>query len=67
MAEPKITLILSLEEARAYHRIAGRTLDFRTRLREALEQEGEDTIDAADAAHDKLREALELAERGEDD
>ena len=54
-----IMLRLSLEEARAYWRIAGRVLGEAEAYRAALADENEQTIDAAERAHDRLREDIE--------
>ncbi len=62
MAEPTILLRLSVEEARAYWRIAGRVLGEADAYRKALDDESEETIDAAERAHDRLYEQLEQVE-----
>ena len=56
-----VVLRLTLKEARAYWRTAGRILDFAEPLRKAIEEDP-DEVTEAEKAHDKLREALELYE-----
>ena len=58
MSKIMVVLRLTLKEARAYWRTAGRTLDYANPLKNARE-ENSDEVDAAESAHDKLREALE--------
>ncbi len=67
MAEVTVLLRLSLEEARAYWRIAGRVLGEGEAYRKALDEESQETIDAAERAHDRLREHLEHLEQLEGD
>ncbi|MFQ5515820.1 MAG: hypothetical protein ACE5FG_15540 [Myxococcota bacterium] len=62
----QILLRLTLEEARAYWRTAGRVLDYAEPLRKARDEAPEE-VDAAERAHDKLREALEPFEGRDDD
>ena len=62
MTEPTILLRLSVEEARAYWGIAGRVLGEADAYRQVLKEEGEETIDAAERAHDRLRRQLEQLE-----
>ena len=61
-----LLLRLSLEEARAYWGIADEILGRAKPYKEALAEEGEETIDAAERAHDRLRQELERLE-GDDD
>lgn len=62
MSEPTILLRLSMEEARAYWGIAGRVLGDADAYRHVLKEEGEETIDAAERVHDRLRRQLQLLE-----
>ncbi len=54
-----IMLRLSLEEARAYWTIADEILGRGEAYKQAIEREGEQTINAAERAHDRLREEIE--------
>ena len=61
-----ILLRLTLEEARAYWKVADEILGRAEPYKEVLEQEGEDLIDAAEQAHDRLREQIEEVEGSEE-
>ena len=66
MSRIMVVLRLTLKEARAYWRTAGRTLDFAGPLKKAREEDS-DEVDAAESAHDKLHATLEPFEGEEAD
>ena len=66
MSKIVVLLRLTLKEARAYWRTAGRTLDYAESLKKAT-VENPDEVAAALSAHDKIREALEPFDGQEED